>query len=242
MIRRRALLATPLLLAAPALRAQSLILRQDDFLAPGIRRGALIRWGDRVAFDAPAWTPAQPTVEAAAAQFGWDARIIALLPAVTAEDRVPRAVLVVVHPTVDAAMAFPDGRDRPDVAGEMQGVSLLNLARPVQDRGAFFGGTRPPGLACGARILQHGVERVRRRQPRGGDGVDAQPGVPGPRQRRGGGVPVGGHRRVRVRGVAERTEPARRDGGMVVGHLVRFRHETVEASHGVAEPADLPRE
>ncbi|GGJ29696.1 alkaline phosphatase PhoX [Neoroseomonas lacus] len=129
MIRRRALFAAPLLLATPALRAQSLIMRQDDFLAPGIRRGALIRWGDRVAFDAPAWTPAQPTVEAAAAQFGWDARIIALLPAVTAEDRVPRAVLAVAHPGVDAAMAFPDGRDRPDVAGEMQGVSLLNLAR-----------------------------------------------------------------------------------------------------------------
>ncbi len=41
----------------------------------------------------------------------------------------PRAVLVVAHPTVDAAMAFPGGRDRPDVAGAMQGVSLLNIAR-----------------------------------------------------------------------------------------------------------------
>ena len=41
----------------------------------------------------------------------------------------PRAVLIVAHPTVDAAMAFPDGRDWPDVAGAMQGVSILNLAR-----------------------------------------------------------------------------------------------------------------
>lgn len=129
MIRRRVLFATPLLLAAPALRAQSLIMRQDDFPGPGIRRGALIRWGDRVAFDAPAWTPAQPSVEAAAAQFGWDARIIALMPGIRAEDGVPRAMLVVAHPTVDAAMVFPDGRDRPDVSGAMQGVSVLNLAR-----------------------------------------------------------------------------------------------------------------
>jgi secreted PhoX family phosphatase len=129
MIARRALFAAPLLLAAPALRAQSLFIRQDDFVAPGLRRGALIRWGDRVAFDAPPWNPAQPTAEAAAAQFGWDARILALIPAVTAEDGVPRALLVVAHPTVDAAMAFPGGRDRPDVAGAMQGVSLLNLAR-----------------------------------------------------------------------------------------------------------------
>jgi secreted PhoX family phosphatase len=129
MIARRALFAAPLLLAAPGLRAQSLIMRQDDFPGPGIRRGVLVRWGDRVAFDAPAWTPAQPSVEAAAAQFGWDARIIALLPGITAEDRVPRVVLVVAHPTVEAAMAFPDSRDRPDVAGAMQGVSVLNLVR-----------------------------------------------------------------------------------------------------------------
>ncbi|MEO3474035.1 alkaline phosphatase PhoX [Roseomonas sp. CAU 1739] len=129
MIARRALLAAPLVLAAPALRAQSLTIRQDDFVAPGIQRGALIRWGDRVTFDAPPWDPARPTVEAAASQFGWDARILALVPAQTADDGVPRALLVVAHPTVDAAMAFPDARDRPEVAGAMQGVSLVNIAR-----------------------------------------------------------------------------------------------------------------
>lgn len=129
MIARRALFAAPLVLAAPALRAQMLTIRQDDFVADGLRRGALIRWGDRVTFDAPPWDPARPTADGAAAQFGWDARILALIPAQAAEDGVPRALLVVAHPTVDAAMAFPGGRDLPDVAGAMQGASLLNIAR-----------------------------------------------------------------------------------------------------------------
>lgn len=129
MIARRLLLAAPLALAAPALRAQSLTIRQDLFVAPGLREGVLIRWGDRVTFDAPDWNPANPTPQAAAAQFGWDARIVALIPSPEASDGVPRAVLVVAHPTVDAAMAFPGGRDIPAVAGAMQGATLLNVAR-----------------------------------------------------------------------------------------------------------------
>ncbi|BDG71528.1 PhoX family protein [Roseomonas fluvialis] len=124
--RRAVLAATPALLAAPALRAQSLTIRQDDQPAPGWRRGVLIRWGDRVVFDALPWDPTQPSVDAAAAQFGWDARILAVF-ASASPDGVARAVLAVAHPTVDPRMAFPDGRDRPDVAGAMQGVSLLNI-------------------------------------------------------------------------------------------------------------------
>jgi secreted PhoX family phosphatase len=127
MIRRRALLlAGPALLAAPGLRAQSLTIRQDDQAAAGWRRGMLVRWGDRIAFDAPAWDPAQPSVEAAAAQFGWDARILAVIAA-SGPDGVPRALLAVAHPTVEARMAFPGGRDLPEVAGAMQGVSLMNI-------------------------------------------------------------------------------------------------------------------
>jgi secreted PhoX family phosphatase len=129
MIDRRSLLAAPLLLAAPSLRAQMLTIRQDDAVAAGIQRSLLARWGDRVTFDAPPWNPAQPSVAAASAQFGWDARVLALVASQAVDDGVPRGLLVVAHPTVDAAMAFPDGRDRPDVASAMQGVSLINVAR-----------------------------------------------------------------------------------------------------------------
>jgi hypothetical protein len=126
--RRALLLAAPALLATPALRAQTLGIRQDDQVAAGWRRGVLIRWGDRVTFDAPPFDPARPSAEAAAAQFGWDARILGLAPAPSA-DGVPRALLAVAHPNVVARMAFPDGRDRPEAAGAMQGVSLLNLEK-----------------------------------------------------------------------------------------------------------------
>lgn len=127
MIPRRTLLATPALIPAIA-RAQSVFsVLQDDSVAPGFRRGVLMRWGDRVTFDAPPWDPRTVDAEGAAAQFGWDARIAGLVIPPPAADAVPRGILAVAHPTVNAAMAFPGGIDRPEVAGAMQGATLLNV-------------------------------------------------------------------------------------------------------------------
>ena len=80
-MRRRALLLAGAGAArrAGAARAVARPSARTTSVAPGWRRDVLIRWGDRVAFDAPPWDPAQPSVDAAAAQFGWDARIIALI-------------------------------------------------------------------------------------------------------------------------------------------------------------------
>lgn len=125
--RRALLLAGPALLAAPGLRAQSLTLRQDDVVASGWQRGVVIRWGDGVAFDAPVFDPAHPSPEAASSQFGWDARIVAGLSAAVGADGVSRMVIAVAHPGVNAAMAFPGGRDMPAIAGAMQGASIVNL-------------------------------------------------------------------------------------------------------------------
>jgi secreted PhoX family phosphatase len=108
---------------------RALPLKPDDTVAPGYRRTVLLRWGDRVTFDAPDWNPRQPSAPAAATQFGWDGRIRALMQPPPATDGVQRAILAVAHPTVDPAMAFPDGRDHPAVAAMMQGASLLNLER-----------------------------------------------------------------------------------------------------------------
>ncbi|MGG5819770.1 PhoX family protein [Falsiroseomonas sp. HW251] len=137
MIRRRAVLAAAALAAAPAraqittldLRPTPLPVRPDDWIAPGLRREVLIRWGDRVLPDAPEWTPREPNPQAAGAQFGWDARIAGLVEPPPAADGVPRLVLAVVHPTVDPAMAWPGVRDRPAVAAAMQGASILNLEK-----------------------------------------------------------------------------------------------------------------
>ncbi|UPY38980.1 alkaline phosphatase PhoX [Sediminicoccus sp. KRV36] len=126
MIARRALLAAPALLPLGAAAQTASAVAQDDTVGAGLRRGVLIRWGDRVTFDAPPFDPRQVDADAAAAQFGWDARIAAIIVPPAAADGTTRAVLAVAHPTVEAAMAFP-GQDRPDVAAQMQGASLLNL-------------------------------------------------------------------------------------------------------------------
>jgi len=129
-IRRRALLAGAAALpAAPALAQTALTLRLDDALASGLRRDLLMQWGDRVAFDAPAFAPRSPDLTAAEAQFGWDTRVVAALASPRVEDGIPRAVLAVGHPSLDPTMAFPDGRDRPEITGAMQGASLINIQR-----------------------------------------------------------------------------------------------------------------
>ncbi len=108
---------------------QFLPLKLDDTVAAGYRRDVLVRWGDRVTYDAAVWNPMAPTPAAAATQFGWDGRICGMVVPPTGTDGVPRALLAVVHPFVDPAMAFAGGTDRPAVAAMMQGASLLNIVR-----------------------------------------------------------------------------------------------------------------
>ncbi|RYJ03316.1 MAG: DUF839 domain-containing protein [Acetobacteraceae bacterium] len=139
MIARRALLAAAGAgLAAPALsqirrnelEPLALPVKQDDTVARGYRRDVLVRWGDRVTFDAPRWAPRTPDPDAVAGQFGWDARVAGIaVPQQPASDGVPRAILAVVHPTVDPRMAFPGGADQPAAAAAMQGASLLNIEK-----------------------------------------------------------------------------------------------------------------
>lgn len=136
MLSRRALLATGVAAIAGPAGAQSIVsdiadvaqpVAPDDRVAHGYRRDVLLRWGDRVAFDAPAWNPSSPTAEAAASQFAWDARVVALAPAPAAADGVPRLVLVATHPRVDPAMAFPAPPPPAAVEQGMVGASVVNL-------------------------------------------------------------------------------------------------------------------
>ena len=75
MLSRRALLAPGVAAIAGPVGAQSIVsdiadvaqpVAPDDRVAQGYRRDVLLRWGDRVAFDAPPWNPNSPTAEAAA--------------------------------------------------------------------------------------------------------------------------------------------------------------------------------
>lgn len=123
------------------LRPVRLETRHDDTVTYGYLREILTRWGDRVTADAPPFNPRQPSADAAEAQFGWDAVIAGLIPAPLAADGIPRVLLAVAHPTVDPAMVFPGGGDRPGIAAAMGGASLLNLERRRLDP-AGAGGDR----------------------------------------------------------------------------------------------------
>ncbi|MDB5374858.1 MAG: phosphatase-like protein [Belnapia sp.] len=113
-----------------ALEPLALPVKQDDTLARGYRRDVLVRWGDRVTFDAPRWTPRTPDPDGVAGQFGWDARVAGIaVPQQPAADGVARAILAVLHPTVEPRMAFPGGADQPAAAVAMQGASLLNIEK-----------------------------------------------------------------------------------------------------------------
>ncbi|NCY25333.1 MAG: hypothetical protein EBX37_10890, partial [Alphaproteobacteria bacterium] len=113
---RRALLLSSPALALPFRPSQALSPQQGAALVPGWRMDTLIRWGDSVLPDAPPWAPAFPEAEAASSQFGWDGRLVAAIASPRATDGLPRMVLAITHPQLDPAMAFPDGRDRPEVA------------------------------------------------------------------------------------------------------------------------------
>jgi hypothetical protein len=143
-MKRRILLASVIAAPAPALAQQRLpppvpvqqgqagppgaeAVPLDDRVAPGIRRDVMVRWGDRIGYDAPAWAPNRPDADAAQRQFGWDARIVGLTPAPAAADGVPRAILAVAHPSLDPGLAFPAGSGSDEVALAMQGASILNL-------------------------------------------------------------------------------------------------------------------
>lgn len=136
MLRRRTLLASgAAALATPAL-AQSIVsdvadvsqpVMLDDRIARGYRRDVLIRWGDRVEFDAPAWDPRAPTAAATAKQFGWDARVVALFEPPPAADGGKRLVLAATHARVDPAMAFPSQAADPETEQGIVGASLVNL-------------------------------------------------------------------------------------------------------------------
>lgn len=135
LLARRSLLAGAALLPAAA-RAQGVLtdvadvaqpVALDDRVARGYRRDVLIRWGDRVTYDAPPWSPNAPEARAAAAQFAWDAVVVGLVQPPPAADGVRRLVLVVAHPRANPAMMFPALRSLPGVEAASVGAAVINL-------------------------------------------------------------------------------------------------------------------
>lgn len=99
----------------------------DDAVGAGLSRLVLARWGDAVLPEAPPFNPSPLTSAQADTQFPYDGVVAALLSPPPAQDGIPRRILVLANPTAPARMVFPDGVDNPDVAGRLQGATVLNL-------------------------------------------------------------------------------------------------------------------
>jgi secreted PhoX family phosphatase len=99
----------------------------DDTVSPNFNRIVIARWGDGVLPSAPPFNPYPITGGQADTQFPYDAVIAGLITPPPAQDNIPRLVMVLANPSAPASMVFPNGTDNPDVAGRLQGATIMNL-------------------------------------------------------------------------------------------------------------------
>jgi uncharacterized protein len=120
----QSVLATP---SAPVPQAANQAPKRDDFVGRNFNRIVIARWGDAVLPNAPPFDPNPLTAIQADTQFPYDAVIAGLISPPAAQDGIPGLVMVLANPTAPARMVFPGGLDNPNVAGRLQGGTILNL-------------------------------------------------------------------------------------------------------------------
>lgn len=107
-----------------------------DEVAPGYSADVLIRWGDKVLADAPAFDPAAQTAEAQRRQFGYNNDFIGFMPLPAGSDNSDHGLLVVNHEYTSAELMFPGVTEdtaltEEQVAAEIaaHGVSVIEVKR-----------------------------------------------------------------------------------------------------------------
>jgi secreted PhoX family phosphatase len=112
---------------------------ETHHLAPGYRAQVLLRWGDPLFADAPAFNPSAQSAAAQRKQFGYNNDYIAFFPL---DDSGSRGLLCVNHEYTNEEVMFPGIDERQDVSGfekmtaelveiEMaaHGVSIVEIKR-----------------------------------------------------------------------------------------------------------------
>jgi secreted PhoX family phosphatase len=92
--------------------------KPDHAVAPGYTAKPLIRWGDPVGADAPAFNPMAQTLQAQAQQFGYNNDFIAYMPLPLGSNSSESGLLWVNHEYTEAYLMFP-GLLRADVPGKL---------------------------------------------------------------------------------------------------------------------------
>ncbi|MEO8082607.1 MAG: PhoX family phosphatase [Ardenticatenales bacterium] len=120
--------------AAPAVTAMPLLteLADDVAVADGHVVDVVVRWGDALFADAPAFDPAAQTAAAQARQFGYNCDYVAFLPH---EGSADRGVLVVNHEYVNPEIMFPANAsgaptdEQLRIEMQAHGASVVEIAR-----------------------------------------------------------------------------------------------------------------
>ncbi len=112
---------------------------QTHHLPRGYSARVLVRWGDKLAADAPAWDPTQQTGAAQAGQFGYNCDYVAYMPLPLGSSNSENGILCVNHESARSPLMFPglEGRDylqrmtRAQAEVEMQSVGhgLVEIKR-----------------------------------------------------------------------------------------------------------------
>ena len=106
-------------------------------IAPDHTAQVLLRWGDPVTADAPAWNPTAQSGRAQQRQFGTECDFTAFMPLPYGSASSTTGLLCVNHESLDARMIFPgvatrenpdEPRDRVDIEMAAHGLSIVEIA------------------------------------------------------------------------------------------------------------------
>ncbi|MFM9841803.1 MAG: PhoX family protein [Dongiaceae bacterium] len=109
---------------------------QTHHVAPGYKADILIRWGDKVAADAPDFDPTQQSVESQSKQFGYNCDYIAYFPLPIGSDNSDHGLLFIHHEYPNPHVMFPgyvaaDAEVGKTISKEHADVSLASVGHSV---------------------------------------------------------------------------------------------------------------
>jgi len=113
-------------------------IERDQTVAPGYSADVLIRWGDKVAKDAPRFDPARQTAEAQERQFGYNNDYLAFLPLPLGSGNSDHGLLVVNHEYTNTSLMFSglneDAKDKitreqADIEMAAHGLSVVEIRK-----------------------------------------------------------------------------------------------------------------
>ncbi len=144
-------------------------------LPPEYRHTVLLRWGDPLTSNAPAFDPMAHTAARQAVQFGYDCDFIGFFPLPMASGSSSHGLLVVNHENARSALMFPrwDGklasksREMVDIEIQAHGLSIVQIARgfgggwaPVRDSPHNRRITGLTPMAVGGPAIGHALMRT----------------------------------------------------------------------------------